>query len=214
MSSPCLSSRNDSPNSVLSKDPFLCCTWTLSSDVLTQDCCCRRYCRYCFSRDRGLPASWRQRDPDTRLKIHLRVNVVRILWALLEIFHCRLWRFVTQIIEVFFLFAQLWAVIHNPRFVKIHIRHSRIFHDGTCTEEWFWIHSRNFSLVSIVIHFVSPSMSLSSFWGILVLFVYSSFWSWSRALNLSFVRLLKEHEIIFVQIYEAHDNLHTWDCSY
>ena len=41
------------PNSVLSKDPFLFCSWTLSSDVLTQDCCCRRCCRCCFSRRPG-----------------------------------------------------------------------------------------------------------------------------------------------------------------
>ena len=46
-------SRNYSANSVLSKAPFLFCSWTLSSDVLTQDCCCRRCCRCCFSRRPG-----------------------------------------------------------------------------------------------------------------------------------------------------------------
>ena len=35
ISSPRTSSRNHSPNSVLSKDLFLFCSWTLSSDVLT-----------------------------------------------------------------------------------------------------------------------------------------------------------------------------------
>ena len=47
MSSPRLSSRNCSPDSVLSKDPLLFCSWTLSSDV------CRRCCRCCFSRRPG-----------------------------------------------------------------------------------------------------------------------------------------------------------------
>ena len=42
ISSSRMSSRNHSPNSVLSKDPFVFFCWTLSSDVLTQDCCCRR----------------------------------------------------------------------------------------------------------------------------------------------------------------------------
>ena len=31
----------------------LFCSWTLSLDVLTQDCCCRRCCRCCFSRRPG-----------------------------------------------------------------------------------------------------------------------------------------------------------------
>ena len=57
-----------------------------------------------FRGGRVLPASWRQRFPDARLKIHLRFHVVRILWALLGIFHGRLWRFATQIIEVLVLF--------------------------------------------------------------------------------------------------------------
>ena len=101
-----------------------------------------------------LPASWRQRFPDARLKIHLRFNVARILWALLVMFHCRLWRFATQMIEVFFLFAQWWTVIHNPRLIRIQIRHSKIFHDGTCAGGWFWIRSRNSSLMTTVNHFV------------------------------------------------------------
>ena len=34
-----------------------------------------------FRKARVPPASWRQRFPDARLKIHLRLNIVRILWA-------------------------------------------------------------------------------------------------------------------------------------
>ena len=104
---------------------------------------------------RVLPASWRQRFPDARLKVHLRFNVVRILWALPVIFHGRLWRFATQMIEVFFLSAQWWTLIHNPRFVKLHIRHFGIFNDGTCTGGWFCIQSRDFSLVTTVNDFVN-----------------------------------------------------------
>ena len=48
-----LSSRNCSPNIVFSKDAFLFCCRTLSSDVLTWDCCCRRCCRCCFSKRLG-----------------------------------------------------------------------------------------------------------------------------------------------------------------
>ena len=48
-----LSSRNCSPNFVFSKDAFLFCSWTLFSDVLTWDCCCRRCYRCCFSRRPG-----------------------------------------------------------------------------------------------------------------------------------------------------------------
>ena len=113
-----------------------------------------------FRGGRVLPASWRQRFPDARLKIHLRFNVVRILWALLVIFHGWLWRFETLIIEVFFLLAQWWTVIHNRELVKIHTEHSAIFNDGTCTGEWFWIHSRNFSLMTTVNHFVNDCPNL------------------------------------------------------
>ena len=107
-----------SPNSVLSKDSFLLCSWTVSSDVLTQDCGCRRCCRCCFSR--GLNASWRQRFPMHARKIDLRVNVVRILWTWLVIFHGRLGRFEASIIEFLFLLAQFWTVTHHPRIIKIH----------------------------------------------------------------------------------------------
>ena len=128
---------------------------TLFSDVLTWDRCC-------FSRRPGFyPASWRQRFPDARLKIHLRFNFVWILCALLVIFHGRLWRFATQIIEVFFLFAQWWTVIHNPRYVKIHKGRSEIFNDGTCTGSWFWIYSRKFSLMTTVKHFVNNCPNLN-----------------------------------------------------
>ena len=97
----------------------------------------------------------RQRFPDVRLKIHLRFNVVRILWALLVKIHGRLWTFATQITEVFVLFARWWTASHNPRFVKIHIRHSGTFNDGSSTGGWFWIHSRSFSLMITVNHFVN-----------------------------------------------------------
>ena len=46
--------------------------------------------------------------------------------------------------------AQQWTAVHNPRFAKIHIRRSGIFNDGTCTGRWFWIYSRNFSLLTTV----------------------------------------------------------------
>ena len=85
-----------------------------------------------FRRARVSPASWRQRFPDARLKIHLRLNIVRILWTLLVIFHGKLWIFETQIIEFFFHFAQQWTVNHNSRFVKVKIRRSEFFNDGTC----------------------------------------------------------------------------------
>ena len=102
-----------------------------------------------FRGSQVLPASWRQRFPDARLKIHLRFNVVRILCTILVLFHGWLGRFA----KVFFLFAQWWTIIHNPRFVKTQIRHSGIFNDGTCTGGWFWLHSRNISLMTTVNHF-------------------------------------------------------------
>ena len=77
-------------------------------------------------------------------------------------FHGRLCRFATQIIDVFFLFAQWWTVIHNPRFVKIHTRHSELFNDGTCTGGWFWTHSRNFSLMTTVNYIVNVCRLWSS----------------------------------------------------
>ena len=46
-------------------------------------------------------------------------------------------------------------VIHIPRLVKIHIRHSGILNDGTCIGRWFSIHSRIFLLVTSVNHFVN-----------------------------------------------------------
>ena len=131
-----------------------------------------------------LPASWRQRFPDARLKIHLRFKVVRNLWAILVMFHGRLSRFATQIIEVFFFFAQWWTVIHNSRLVRIRKRHSELFNDGTCTGGWLWIHSRNFSLMTTVNHFkmIVPIWIFcphSCFIDLLWKFVYSSFiWAW------------------------------------
>ena len=107
-----------------------------------------------FEEAEFLPASRRHRFPDAGLKILLRFNVVRILWTILVIFHGGLGRFATQIIEVFFLFAQWWTTIHVPRFVKIPIGHSEILNDGTCAGRWFFIHSCNLSLVTTVNHFV------------------------------------------------------------
>ena len=128
-----------------------------------------------FRGGRVLPASWRRRFPDARLKIHLRFNVVRILWSLLVIFHSRLWRFATQIIEVFFLFAQWWTVIHNSRLITIHPRRSEIFNDGTCAGGWFWIHARNFSLVTSVNHFVNDCPN----------FYCLKFHTWDRSCEIS-----------------------------
>ena len=88
-------------------------------------------------------------------KFDLRFNVVRILWTLLVKFHGRLWRFATHFVEVFFLCAQWWSEIPNPRLVRIHLRHSEIFKDGTCTGGWFWIYSRYLSLMTTVNHFVN-----------------------------------------------------------
>ena len=95
-------------------------------------------------------------------RFNLRFNVVRILWTSPVIFHGRLWRFATQIIEVFFLFAQRWTVLHNPRLVKIHVEYSTILNDGICTGGWFWIHSRNFSLMTTVNYFVNDCPNLNS----------------------------------------------------
>ena len=147
-----------------------------------------------FRGGRGLPASWRKRFPDARLMIHLRFNVVRILWALLVIFRGKLWRFATQIIEVFFLIAQWWTVVHNARFVKNQKKHSGVFNDGTCTGGWFWIHSCNFSLLTTVNHFVNdcPNSKISSLIPASSIFSGSSCTAPSSGLG----------------------NSHTWDCSW
>ena len=59
--------------------------------------CSRMYWHEIAAAAAAAAASWRQRFPDARSKIHLRFNVVRIL------FHGRLWRFAIHIIEVLFL---------------------------------------------------------------------------------------------------------------
>ena len=105
-----------------------------------------------FRRSGCLPASWRQRFPDARLKIHRRFNVVRILWTLLVIFHGRVWRFATQIIEMFFLAAQWLTVIHNPRFFK------KIYKTFRHIQWWYSAlenDSHNFSLMTTVDRFVN-----------------------------------------------------------
>ena len=53
MCSPRVSSRNHSPNFVFSKALIFSVVGLLSSDVLAQDCCCRRCCRCCFLRRFG-----------------------------------------------------------------------------------------------------------------------------------------------------------------
>ena len=145
-----LASKNCHPNSVLSKGVGLCpqMYWHRIAAAAAAAAAA-------FRRGRDLPASWRQRFPDARLKIHIRFNVDRILWASPVIYHGRLWRFATQIIEVLVPFAQWWTVLHNSRLVKIHFSHSEIFNDCTCTGGWFWIHSRNISLMTTVNHFVN-----------------------------------------------------------
>ena len=72
MSPPRTSSRNPSPNSVLSMDPLFSVVGL----------CPRMY----------LHGIARRRFPDARLKIHLRSNFERILWASLVIFQGKLWR--------------------------------------------------------------------------------------------------------------------------
>ena len=134
MSSPRMSFRNHRPNSVLLKDLSLYVIG-LRSRMYWQRIAAAATAA--FWGGQNLPASWRQQFPDARLKIHLRFNVVRILWALLVKVHGRLWRFATHIIEVIFLFAQWWTVILYPRLIRIHFRHSEIFNDGTCTGGWF-----------------------------------------------------------------------------
>ena len=67
MSSPRRSSRDLSPNSVLWKDSFLFCNLTLFLHVLTHAAAAAA-CRG----SRLSPATWKQRFPDARLKIHLR----------------------------------------------------------------------------------------------------------------------------------------------
>ena len=125
MSSPRTSSRDHSPNSVLSKNSLLFCRWTLSSDVFTWDCCCRRCCRCCrrcrFSRRPGFyPHCEGNGSP-----MHAwRFIFVSTLFGSCESYSwystvtCedsqhRLW-------EVFFIFAQWWTVINNSRLIRIH----------------------------------------------------------------------------------------------
>ena len=115
---------------------FCSCKWTLFSDVLTWDCCCRRRC--CFSMEAGfLLHRGGIGFPKHARRFDLRFNVVRIFWTLPVIFHGGLGRFETHIIDVLFLFAQRWTVIHNPRLFRIHVGHSRALSDGTGTGRWF-----------------------------------------------------------------------------
>ena len=158
-----LSSRNCSPDFVFSKDSFHFCTSTLFSDVLTRDCCCRRCCRFCFSRRPGFTRIVKATVPRCTLEDSSSFQRCPNLVSLA--FHGGLWMFATQIIRVFFLFAQWWTVIHNPQLLRIHVGHSGIFNDGTCSGGWFWIHSRNFSLMTTVNHFANdcPTLNFHNF---------------------------------------------------
>ena len=51
-------------------------------------------------------------------RFDLRFNVVRILWTLLVIFHGRLGKLESHIIEVFFLLPQLWTVLHHLQLIQ------------------------------------------------------------------------------------------------
>ena len=97
--------------------------------------------------------------PKHARRFDLRFNVVRIFWTLPVIFHGGLGRFETHIIEVLFLFAQRWTIIHNPRLIRIHLGQSRALSDDTGTRRWFWIRSCNFSLMSIANHYVNDCTS-------------------------------------------------------
>ena len=71
-------------------------------------------------------------------------NVVRMLWTLLVILHGRLGRFEARTIDVLFLLAQLWTVIHHPRLSKFIWNYSGASNDGTCTGRYLRILSCNF----------------------------------------------------------------------
>ena len=137
ISSSRMSSRIHSPNSVLWETLFFSVIGLCPRMYWHKIAAAVAAAAAAFQEAGVLPASWRQRFPDARLKIYLRFNVVRILWAILVMLHGRLSRFAPQIIEVFFFFAQWWTVIHNSRLVRIRIRHSELFNDGLVLEDDF-----------------------------------------------------------------------------
>ena len=102
-------------------------------------------------------------------------------------------------------FSQWWTVIHNPRFVKIHIVCSGIFNDGTCTGGWFEFILVAFyrcqqSTTSLMIVPVSIFCPYSCFIDLLWKFVYrllssgfgsmARFWAALRGDHLSTRRVL------------------------
>ena len=82
--------------------PFFFYSWTLSSDVLNMGLLLPPPLLPLLLFEEARFHS--QLFPDASLKIQLRFNVVRILWAILVMFHGMLWRFATQIIKVLFIF--------------------------------------------------------------------------------------------------------------
>ena len=115
LSSPRMSSRNHCPNSVLSKVLFFSVVVLGCIDIgsLLPLLLFEEAGFYPHREGNGFPMhAW---------KFYLRFNIVRILWAILVIFHGRLWR--------------------SDDLSKVYVRHSGIFNDGTCIGGWFWIHS-------------------------------------------------------------------------
>ena len=82
----------------------------------------------------------------------LRFNFCESCATFLVIFQWYAWKIRNTHYRSSSPFAQWWTVIHNPRRIKIHVRHSGGCNDGT--QRWFWIRSCNFSLVTIANHFV------------------------------------------------------------
>ena len=231
MSSQRASSRNLSPDFVLWQALFFSVIWLCSRMYWHGTAAAATAAAAAFRGGQVLPAPRRHRFPDARLKIHLRFNTVRILWALLVMFHDWLWRFATQIIQVFFFFAQWWTVIQNSRhYENSKKKHFQIFNDGKCTGVWIWNHSRNFSLVTTVNRFVNDSpnfnflpsfllhrsslpgmysnlcphlrLLLRTFSG-----MYSYFWTWRMSINaakwtfLTFVFVCLLHDLLWFLVH-------------
>ena len=129
MSSPRLSSRNKSPNSFLFEEPFSflwldfvlgCVDIGLLLLPLLPLLLFEKAGIYPHRGGNGfLMHAWKSSS------FQRCSNLV----SLARIFHGRLWRFETQIIEVLFLLAQWWTVIHIPRLVKFKqntLKHSMI----------------------------------------------------------------------------------------
>ena len=81
------SRRNVFCTSVIRRVPSFCVIWLCSRVYWHGIAAAAAAAAAAFRGGRVLPASWRKRFPDARLKIHLRFNVVWILWTILVIFH-------------------------------------------------------------------------------------------------------------------------------